>query len=362
MNIILPQVFRDALSAWHEANPRPLPWKNTQNPYFIWLSEIILQQTRVDQGTKYYIKFTETFPTIEDLANAPDDQVMKLWEGLGYYSRARNLHLTAKYVAEQYAGNFPTEYEDIRALKGIGDYTAAAIASFAYNLPHAVLDGNVYRVLSRIFGIETPIDLPAAKKEFTALANELLDKDRPAAHNQAMMDFGATWCTPKSPECLRCPIQQYCVAFLTQKVSILPIKAKKMIKRDRYFQYFIVRQAGSLWIHKRLEKDIWQDLYDFPSLETDTFIEVEDLLKTSFFNKNFTHSNYTIRKISKPYKQVLTHQNIYVNFWEIDISTSENGLENEIFLKILEKNLVNYAFPRIIDLYLQEQRTQLALF
>jgi A/G-specific adenine glycosylase len=361
-NALLPQVFRDTLMAWHIANPRPLPWKTTRNPYFIWLSEIILQQTRVDQGTKYYIKFTETFPTIEALANAPDDQVMKLWEGLGYYSRARNLHLTAKYVTQQYGGHFPSAYHDIRALKGIGDYTAAAIASFAYDLPHAVLDGNVYRVLSRIFGIETPIDLPPAKKEFTALADVLLDQAQPAAHNQAIMDFGATWCTPKAPKCLQCPMQQDCIAFTTQKVDLLPIKVKKMIKKDRYFQYLIVRQATSVWIHKRLEKDIWQDLYDFPSLETETWIEETELKNHSFFNKNINHSNYNIRKISKPYKQVLTHQNIYAVFWEIDISTHENGLENENYLKIFEKNLDNFAFPRIIDLYLQEQRTQLALF
>ena len=362
MKRIEPQVFRTILTKWHNENPRPLPWKNSQNPYFIWLSEIILQQTRVDQGTKYYIKFTETFPTVQDLALAPDDQVMKLWEGLGYYSRARNLHLTAKYISQHYDGVFPSTYAQIRELKGIGDYTAAAIASFAYDLPHAVLDGNVYRVLSRIFGIETPIDLPAAKKEFSSLATELLDKNAPANHNQAIMDFGATWCMPKVPMCATCPMQVHCIAFKTQKVDKLPIKAKKMVKRDRYFQFIILRQAHSVWIRKRLEKDIWQDLYDFPSIETDTWMSEADFMEHDFMKKHFYQKNYALRHCSKPYKQVLTHQNIYAVFWEIDIAAYEVLLESENFIKIFEKDLENYAFPRIIDLYFMEQRTQMTLF
>ena len=354
--------FSDRLQAWHKANPRVLPWKNTRNPYFIWLSEVILQQTRVDQGTKYYHAFTSTFPTVSDLANAPDDQVMKLWEGLGYYSRARNLHLTAKYIDANYAGVFPSDYAQIRELKGIGDYTAAAIASFAFDLPYAVLDGNVYRVLSRIFGIETAIDTPAAKKEFSTLATLLLNKENPAQHNQAIMDFGATCCTPKRAQCNTCHFQDICVAFTNEKIDLLPIKSKKMIKRDRYFQYLLVRQDGQTWINKRIEKDIWQDLYELPCIETEDFIEKDDLLKQDLFLKYFNHKNFTFRKISKPHKQVLTHQNIYATFWEIDLEKHETAFENSNFLKIIEKNLENYAFPRIIDLYFRTPQLQPELF
>ena len=219
--------FTKNLMAWFATNHRPMPWKGEKNPYLIWLSEIILQQTRVEQGLPYFLKFKENYPTVTDLANAPEDEVMRMWQGLGYYSRARNLHFTAKHIAYDLNGVFPKTYVEILKLKGVGTYTAAAIASFAYDLPNAVVDGNVYRVLARYFGIETPIDSTIGKKEFTKLAYELLDNKRPADYNQAIMDFGATQCKPKKPNCINCPLNQKCIGFNTQKIDTLPIKTKK---------------------------------------------------------------------------------------------------------------------------------------
>jgi len=233
--------FTKELLKWSRKHPRDLPWKATKNPYFIWLSEIILQQTRVEQGTPYYLKFVEHYPTVIDLANAPEDEVLKLWEGLGYYSRARNLHAAAKYIHQELEGKFPNQHQDILALKGVGVYTAAAIASFAFDLPHAVVDGNVYRVLSRYFGISTPIDSTAGKKEFAKLAQELLDNDRAAAYNQAIMDFGATHCLPKNPKCGTCPLQSNCIAVAEKAISSYPLKEKKNQEKISLFSLFIIQ-------------------------------------------------------------------------------------------------------------------------
>ena len=220
--------FAKRLIKWYNFNKRELPWRSTSDPYKIWLSEIILQQTQVNQGLSYYLKFVEEFQTVKDLAKAPADKVMKLWQGLGYYSRARNLHEAAKNIVNEHKGEFPKAYEDIRALKGVGDYTAAAIASIAYNLPYAVVDGNVYRVLSRIFGIETPIDSTSGKKEFNELANELLTKKNPADYNQAIMEFGALYCRPKNPDCTNCIFNDKCEAYRLNKINLLPVKSKNM--------------------------------------------------------------------------------------------------------------------------------------
>ena len=232
--------FSEKIIAWYDQNKRDLPWRNTKDAYLIWLSEIILQQTRVDQGMDYYLKFAKEFPTVKHLAKADNEKVMKLWQGLGYYSRARNLHTTAKIISEKYHGKFPDEYSDILSLKGVGNYTAAAIASFAFNKPYAVVDGNVYRVLARVFGIESPIDSTQGKKEFETLATELLDRKKPASHNQAIMELGALQCKPVNPDCSICALNTMCFAYSKKRINELPVKAKKTKVRNRYFNYIVL--------------------------------------------------------------------------------------------------------------------------
>ena len=348
------RLFRTRLFDWFATNHRPLPWKGVRDPYIIWLSEIILQQTTVQQGTPYFELFRERYPSVSNLAAAPDDDVMKLWEGLGYYSRARNLLATARYIESELNGLFPTTYEDILKLKGVGPYTAAAIASFAFGLPTAVVDGNVYRVLSRVFGIETPIDAPEARRIFTELATEILDHERPADFNQAMMDFGATHCTAANPRCAACNLQADCVAFQTGKVGILPIKLKKMVRRERFFNYLIINAGNSVFIRKRVERDIWQDLYEFPLIETDGLdkLNLVDL-------KSQINAPFDLIKKSQPFAQLLTHQRIVAVFWEIKMRNElENGfvLRGHDFLKIDRSTLPNFAFPKTIDTYFQAVR------
>lgn len=349
--------FSARLLEWFAQNPRPLPWKNTKNPYFIWLSEIILQQTRVEQGTPYYLKFIERFPSIQQLAEAEEDVVLKLWEGLGYYSRARNLHTAAKYIYYELGGVFPRQYKDILSLKGVGTYTAAAIASFAYDLPYAVVDGNVYRVLSRYFGISTPIDTTEGKKLFAEKAQSLLDRKRPAAYNQAIMNFGAMQCLPKPSKCPVCPFQIDCVAYGENRVSDYPVKQKKLKKRLRFFHYLIFNSKQYVYLERRERKDIWQGLYQFPMIEGTALIEDWiQLLKTTDLIKNT--SDLSLKKTSKPYKQSLTHQHIIANFWEINCSKKISFLENN-YVSIKRSNLDNYAFPKIIDRYLNDKHLYL---
>lgn len=353
--------FRTALLKWHDhSEKRFLPWKMDHDAYSIWLSEIILQQTRVEQGTPYYLKFKENFPTISDLANASEDRVLKLWEGLGYYSRAKNLHQTAKFIQEHLNGQFPDSFEELRKLKGIGDYTAAAIASFAYNKAHAVLDGNVFRVLSRFFNIETAIDTTIGKKEFNLLANQLIDTQRAADYNQAIMDFGATVCKPASPDCKNCPLNHQCLALRLNKINSLPIKSKKLIKKDRYFYYFVWRNSkNQSLIRKRTEKDIWRGLYEFPMIETSQSIsEEENLLREcskKYFDANFSiSSEFTKIKLSSTYKQVLTHQKILAIFVEINDEIPEI-LQNKMDFQLIDlKKITNFAFPRLINHFLDE--------
>ncbi|MBK6932730.1 MAG: A/G-specific adenine glycosylase [Saprospirales bacterium] len=259
--------FQKNLLDWHAGHSRPMPWKGERDPYKVWLSEIILQQTRVEQGLPYFEKFVAAYPTVERLAAAPLDAVLKLWEGLGYYSRARNMHATALYIATERDGRFPDTYAGLRALKGVGDYTAAAIASFAFDLPYAVLDGNVYRVLARFFGIDTPTDTPAARKQFAGLAQQLLDPARSGACNQAIMDFGATQCTPQQPACVPCPLRPHCAAFHSNRVPLLPRRSKTPEKRQRFFAYAVFYHRGMVWVGQRHDKDIWQNLYEFPRLD-----------------------------------------------------------------------------------------------
>lgn len=355
--------FTQHLMEWFSTNHRPLPWKGEKNPYYIWLSEIILQQTRVEQGLPYFKRFKANYPTIEDLANAPEDEVMKLWEGLGYYSRARNLHFTAKHISNELKGIFPTTYKEILKLKGVGPYTAAAITSFAYDLPHAVVDGNVYRVLSRFFGIHTPIDSTEGKKEFNKLAQELLDINQAANYNQAIIDFGATHCTPKSPNCHSCPLQNDCIAYQKDKITLLPIKSKKIIKKERYFQYFILNyQNDIVLLNKRIAKDIWQNLYDFPLIESKKMdLSLAEIKKSDLWKQWIESYDFKVLKTSKPYKQTLTHRKVIAIFWEIQINALVPENSNP-YVKIDKKNISKFAFPKVIDWYLQDKSLYLELF
>jgi A/G-specific adenine glycosylase len=348
MNSIHIKRFTNLLLTWHENVDRDLPWKETKDPYKIWLSEIILQQTRVEQGKPYYFKFISLFPTVHSLANALQEDVMKAWEGLGYYSRARNLHQTAKYIALELNGIFPTTYETILQLKGVGPYTAAAIASFAYNLPYPVMDGNVLRVMTRFYGIGDPIDHPKTQKEIQSILNRLLPKDSPDKFNQAMMDMGATVCKPKLPECSLCPLSQYCQANIKNEVALYPFKSKKIIKKDRYFHYLVIHHNGSFLIAKRI-KDIWQGLYEFPLIETSSEVNLTRKEINSGLNDLAISSNgLKIIKIHTPVRHILTHQNLIITFYELKISE----IKTENINLVERKKLSKFAFPIIIKNFL----------
>jgi A/G-specific adenine glycosylase len=340
--------FSKKLVEWYNPTSRNLPWKQTNDAYKIWLSEIILQQTRVEQGTPYYLAFVKKYPTVKKLAKAPLDDVLKLWEGLGYYSRARNLHVAAKQIMELHNGKFPETHTTILALKGIGNYTAAAIASFAFDLPHAVLDGNVFRVLSRVFGIETPIDSTLGKRQFEQLAQQLLDKKNPSIYNQAIMDFGALVCKPQNPLCEQCPFSSECKALELNKINILPVKAKKLIKSERHFHYFVLFDSKNIYINQRTENDIWKGLFEFP---------VEEVVgQWSMVNSKFLQKiNYRLSSFDHclSYKQTLSHQYINGHFYEIRLKKLPKP-ENT-WLKIPKSEILNYAFPKIIRSYLEDR-------
>ena len=333
--------FAPKLIDWYNHHQRDLPWRHTKNPYFIWLSEVILQQTRVAQGLPYYVRFTEKYPTIFDLAAADEQELMRLWQGLGYYSRARNLHATAKLVVAQLDGKFPERYAELIKLKGIGPYTAAAIASFAFGERVAVVDGNVYRVLARIFGVDQDITSTEGKKTFQSLANALISPHNPSAYNQAIMEFGAVQCSPASPDCLLCPFQEQCVANATGQQNKLPVKAKKAPPRKRFFHYFVVEQNGKLALKQRTQKDIWQELYDFYLLEPDApaasldELDPNDALRTLLQNAS---------KISRSdgFVHLLTHQTIEAVFWRVTVEG-----EKEI---TLPEGLVFYSATQIEQL------------
>jgi A/G-specific adenine glycosylase len=342
--------FSNILIKWYLQNKRDLPWRKTTNPYHIWLSEIMLQQTRVAQGTPYFFSFTKEFPTVFDLANASEEQVLKLWQGLGYYSRARNLHKTAQYVANELEGVFPDSFQNLLKLKGVGEYTAAAIASFSYNEAVPVVDGNVFRVLSRYFDIESDIALPATKKEFTALGQELMPKDNPAIFNQAMMEFGALQCVPKSPDCTVCVFNDSCLALQKKKVSVLPVKSKKIKVTNRFFNYLILEDAlGNTLIQKRSAKGIWHNLYEFPLLETLDIIDFE-IVSEKVQADIFPH--YTILSIEECSETTvihkLSHQHLHIQFWRVKIKEKiENGLSIS--------QLKTFPFPIVIYNFIEKQ-------
>ncbi|MGB5941619.1 MAG: A/G-specific adenine glycosylase [Leeuwenhoekiella sp.] len=344
--------FSNKLIDWYLQNKRDLPWRQTKDPYAIWLSEIILQQTRVEQGKPYYFNFLREYPTVFDLAAAKESQVLKTWQGLGYYSRARNLHATARKVVGDYNGKFPDNYKDLKTLKGVGDYTASAIASICFEEPAAVVDGNVYRVLSRYYGIETPIDTSAGQKEFKNLAQELIDKDRPASFNQAVMEFGATQCKPKNPYCLYCPFNDSCVALQKGKIGQMPVKKGKIKVRKRYFNYIVCLVDGKkTLVQKRTAKGIWQGLNEFPLLETDSDIDLKTFRRLLGNSKEWhlpkLRADSEISLFNKkPIIHKLSHQHLSVKFWILknpDIHTL-----NALSISTLGE----YAVPRVIDKFL----------
>ncbi|QEC51769.1 A/G-specific DNA-adenine glycosylase [Anseongella ginsenosidimutans] len=343
--------FAKIIANWYRANKRDLPWRETKDPYLIWLSEIILQQTRVEQGLPYYYRFAERFPTVADLADADEDQVMKLWQGLGYYSRARNMHATAKTVYQQRGRAFPSSYSELIRLKGIGEYTASAISSFAANEARAVVDGNVYRLLSRYSGAGIPIDTTAGKKYFSALAADLLDKDDPGVHNQAVMEFGARQCRPARPFCSACPLASGCAALKEGKVGLLPVKSKRPRTRERYFNYLMIRDKGQIWLNKRGSGDIWQSLYDFPLVETPAPVDEAGLFQLEDFRKILKDREYLVISVSQTLKHVLSHQVIHARFWELEL---KGYLKPESkYITVEEKEMEAYAFPKLITNYLE---------
>lgn len=311
-----PELFAEKLLRWYGRHRRDLPWRQTTDPYRIWLSEVILQQTRVAQGMPYYEQFVEIFPTVQDLAAAEEREVLRLWQGLGYYSRARNLHRTAKIVVAEHGGRFPGTYAGLLKLPGVGSYAAAAIASFAFRERVAVLDGNVFRVLARVFGIETDITTTAAKKQFTDLANRLISPEHPDLYNHAIMDFGATQCVPASPQCLFCPMAFECEANATGRQGMLPVKKKKAPVRERFFHYLVAEHQGRLLLRERTGRDVWQHLFDFPSAESDCFLSLHELADhDEFWGQMLEY--VLVEQESDEYVHTLSHQRIRAKFWRV---------------------------------------------
>ena len=343
--------FATVLLQWFRQNGRPLPWRETRDPYAIWLSEVILQQTRIQQGQAYWERFMARWPRVENLAEATEDEVLRMWQGLGYYSRARNLHLAARQVVEM--GHFPDTLEEIRRLKGVGDYTAAAIGSIAFDIPAAVVDGNVYRVLSRHFGIDVPINTPEGKKIFTALAQELLPKPEASAFNQAMMDFGAIQCTPRQPRCQACPLAETCVALREGRVEDLPVKLRKLQVKTRHLIYIYIRCQGQTAIHRRGSGDIWQGLWEPLLLEVrgekqevrDGKLEVRSMLEDLGLLSPLTSD---LSLLKKNVKHVLTHRILLADFYLLECN-ERPSLPND-YIWINESDIEDYGVPRLVSL------------
>ena len=331
---------------WYDRVKRNLPWRETNDPYRIWISEIILQQTRVDQGLPYYERFVTAFPKVENLANATEDEVLKLWEGLGYYSRARNLHFTAKMVANEFGGVFPNSHQGLLNLKGVGPYTAAAIGSIAFGLPVAAVDGNVYRVLSRYFGVTESIDETATKKRIAELANEVLATEKPGNHNQAVMELGATVCSPVKPNCEECPLKIGCKAYTDNLQAELPIRSKKTKVRDRFFYYSVILFNDEVLISRRTSGDIWQGLYEFPLFEAPSRLKDKEAV-----NSLGLEAGDTLLKVSSEFKHILSHQRIFAKF----ILVKRNNFEVSSLVNVKIRELDNFAFPRLIKQYLEKE-------
>jgi A/G-specific adenine glycosylase len=349
--------FSNTLLEWdRRMNFRKMPWKGEKDPYKIWISEIILQQTRVQQGLNYYERFIAAFPDVNSLAIAKDQDVLKLWEGLGYYSRCRNLIASARYIHEKLNNIFPNSFEEIIALKGVGNYTASAIASFAFNQPYAVVDGNVFRVLSRFFGIEIPINTSSGKKFYGELATGLLDKTEPALYNQAIMDFGAVVCKPAIPDCPVCPLRKKCVAYKENRTTELPVNDKIINRKERFFNYFIVEHKGKIYIKERVEKDIWQNLNEFILFESDHLFssgEIKEIIPS--LTEEETKPDF----VSEIYTQKLTHQTIRGRF--VVIRVQKPVQTSGSYQLLSKKELAKLPFPKIITAFLEEKNVSLNL-
>jgi len=341
--------FSKILLDWYDKNARKLPWRETRDPYLIWISEIILQQTRIEQGLPYYLRFIDNLPNVHALHQASEDQVLKIWQGLGYYSRARNMKAAAQQIVDDFNGIFPQAYEDILSLKGIGPYTASAIASISFDLPHAVVDGNVYRVLSRHFGIKTPINTTKGIKEFQELANELIPEKQAGDYNQALMEFGAIFCVPSAPNCENCPLNHTCEAFKKQEVDLLPIKEKKLKIKNRYLHFFYITDGKQFLIEKREADNIWKGLFQLPLMETPEEVPTKKLLDSNLFQDLI---------LKKPFKLVgqqeikhkLTHRNLFIRFYHLKI----NDLKFFKYEKIQKEDWQDYAFPKPVFQYLMD--------
>jgi len=341
------------LIEWYKVHQRILPWRGINDPYRIWISEIILQQTRVVQGLDYYNRFIERFPDVHSLAVASEQEVLKYWQGLGYYSRARNLHATAHNLETNFGGKFPEDYKSILSLKGIGEYTAAAIASFAFNAPYPVVDGNVFRFLSRLFAIEEPIDTANGKKLFTELANRMMDKSQAGLFNQAIMEFGALQCIPASPDCSACPFEAQCMACSSGKVNDFPVKCNKTKVKTIYLYYFHIHSGNHIYIRKRKEKGIWQNLYEFPMIESEVPLEWEDLTGADDFKALFPSVEpVAFRLVLKNQKHVLTHRILYASFYEVTVKEVPEYFAR--FISIHSGAIDEYPIHRLMQMYLEK--------
>lgn len=335
---------------WYKKNKRDLPWRSTQNPYLIWLSEVILQQTRVDQGLPYYLKFTDKYPTVKKLAGAKDDDVMKLWQGLGYYNRAKNMLKTARLVVAEHKGVFPTTYDGLIQLNGIGPYTAAAISSFAFDEPKAVVDGNVYRVLARVFNISEPINGNEGKKLFAELAQEIMDTNHPGLYNQAIMELGATICKPTSPLCNDCVLRLQCQAYKLKTIGELPVKHKKAKTKERFLHYFFIKDNGKTYMRQRSNERIWHNLFEPPFIETPVAVNEQDLQQQADFQQML--GKYTSAKNVFAVKHQLTHQTIYANFWVVTVP-KQYKLSDKTYIAVDFKDVQQYPIHRLFDKFWQ---------
>ena len=338
--------FAQTIIDWYKHHKRDLPWRHTSDPYVIWLSEIIMQQTRVEQGTPYFKRFAETYPTVADFASAEEGEILKLWQGLGYYSRGRNMHFTAQTIMEEHGGYFPSDYDSLLKLKGIGEYTAAAISSFSANEARAVVDGNVFRLLARYFGIDITINSGKGKKVFTELANELIDKKQAGTYNQAAMEFGSLVCKPKNPDCPLCPLQPGCVAYHTGQIHTLPVKIKTQQIRVRYFNYIIAIDERGILMNKRGPNDIWENLYELPLFETEKMLDVGNLIAQENFVNAFG-TNISVKSITGPIKHILSHQKLYTTFIEIEKYSEDYTLKND-WMYVKMEDLESLAQPKLI--------------
>jgi A/G-specific adenine glycosylase len=342
--------FRKILLLWYDSHKRDLPWRDAITPYNVWISEIILQQTRINQGIHYYNRFIEKYPDVLSLASASEEDVLKMWQGLGYYSRARNLHFASKQILIEYKGVFPTHFQEIKKLKGVGEYTAAAIASIVFNEPVAAIDGNVYRVLSRIFAVDVLANSTSGKNYFKNLAAELIDPEFPGDFNQALMEFGALQCTPANPDCTVCPFQGNCLAFRNDKIKCYPVKKVKTQIRHRYFNYFVIEQGESILFKKRVEQDIWKNLYDFPLIETDQPFTSEKLNRSDSLKQIFQTEKITFIHVSDEISHLLSHQRIHARFYHV-LPNSVKIFPSHYRL-INKKDIFGIPVPKIIEKYL----------